>query len=597
VLRRWAQRSALVVALAGLLSVGLIAQTTTPAQALVPAPLPVSLVGSGAAVACTASVVCGTAVVAATVACLVYCDDVLEWAQDRIIGSGWGSGGEGAVFGSTWTIQQGATPDAPVTGTSELVYRADINPAPTGGGWTKVRHAPTTATGDYAWCCYAHDVDVVVQSVCKAPGGAVTSNPGTVAGSFASSRNGAPVFRDYWVPSGCPQNSWPLELNIRAGAGSGLCTNPSGGGWACGGSVRWVDESVADAAITRGGTGPQAGQAAQFRAVTYCRTPGGATASGASATYSSAAAIVPADCSDILAGSYRERLVVQHNTGTSGSPVWETFSESGVDLTDYPACQDGECELGWEYVDPQTQACKWGPYTMPGSDCAGLPPAQEPTPTVTGTSSTTHTNPDGSVVVTETQTLSNGKVRTITTTTYPDGSKDVRTVVQTSPGGAVESDTTVSYPAPGANPNTPEDPDAADCFPNGWGIFNPAEWVLKPVKCALVWAFVPSAATMTAVQTFGSDLINKAPFGYITQGIDYVGTAVPEESCATPLVVALDLPSVGTVTLLDSENPNGVWSVFFGYRDVLAVLLYIGVFGGLGLWAFRKFMPATTSAA
>lgn len=30
-----------------------------------------------------------------------------------------------------------------------------------------------------------------------------------------------------------------------------------------------------------------------------------------------------------------------------------------------------------------------------------------------------------------------------------------------------------------------------ECWPDGWGWFNPAEWVYRPIKCALVWAFVP----------------------------------------------------------------------------------------------------------
>jgi hypothetical protein len=33
-----------------------------------------------------------------------------------------------------------------------------------------------------------------------------------------------------------------------------------------------------------------------------------------------------------------------------------------------------------------------------------------------------------------------------------------------------------------------------ECFPSGWGLLNPVDWVLKPVKCALVWAFVPEEA-------------------------------------------------------------------------------------------------------
>lgn len=42
-------------------------------------------------------------------------------------------------------------------------------------------------------------------------------------------------------------------------------------------------------------------------------------------------------------------------------------------------------------------------------------------------------------------------------------------------------------------PNRPvQDPtQPSNCFPTGWGVLNPASWVLQPIKCALEWAFVP----------------------------------------------------------------------------------------------------------
>lgn len=48
-------------------------------------------------------------------------------------------------------------------------------------------------------------------------------------------------------------------------------------------------------------------------------------------------------------------------------------------------------------------------------------------------------------------------------------------------------------PSPGAP--TPA-PDEAACYPTGWAAFNPLEWVYKPVKCVLVWAFVPSQSSV-----------------------------------------------------------------------------------------------------
>ncbi|MCU1356112.1 MAG: hypothetical protein JWM89_1530 [Acidimicrobiales bacterium] len=40
--------------------------------------------------------------------------------------------------------------------------------------------------------------------------------------------------------------------------------------------------------------------------------------------------------------------------------------------------------------------------------------------------------------------------------------------------------------------DTPDTDSRGDCLPHGWGLLNPVDWVVKPVKCALRWAFVPT---------------------------------------------------------------------------------------------------------
>jgi hypothetical protein len=55
------------------------------------------------------------------------------------------------------------------------------------------------------------------------------------------------------------------------------------------------------------------------------------------------------------------------------------------------------------------------------------------------------------------------------------------------PGGATSMPPRIpeTSPVPGADNETGE------CFPSGWGLLNPVEWVVKPIKCAMTWAFVP----------------------------------------------------------------------------------------------------------
>jgi len=70
---------------------------------------------------------------------------------------------------------------------------------------------------------------------------------------------------------------------------------------------------------------------------------------------------------------------------------------------------------------------------------------------------------------------------------------------------------TTGAPQPNMTPNrvpgkdaqnfgTPvQDPASSrECFPSGWGVFNPLEWVQRPVMCALEWAFVPKPSAILA---------------------------------------------------------------------------------------------------
>lgn len=105
-------------------------------------------------------------------------------------------------------------------------------------------------------------------------------------------------------------------------------------------------------------------------------------------------------------------------------------------------------------------------------------------------------------------------------TTFNDPDLDSRTI--TDPGGTPQP-----YPIPGPQPNPVPNPNpvpgpgpapgpgtdpAGECFADGWSaVANPLDWVLVPVKCALVWAFVPSSTAVTnAVTSIGTAAGNVA---------------------------------------------------------------------------------------
>lgn len=58
-----------------------------------------------------------------------------------------------------------------------------------------------------------------------------------------------------------------------------------------------------------------------------------------------------------------------------------------------------------------------------------------------------------------------------------------------------------TVPGVGGQPGAESTPEQRQCFPTGWAMFNPVEWVMKPVGCALTAAFVPKPETVHAQQT------------------------------------------------------------------------------------------------
>lgn len=78
----------------------------------------------------------------------------------------------------------------------------------------------------------------------------------------------------------------------------------------------------------------------------------------------------------------------------------------------------------------------------------------------------------------------------------------------------------VANPAPPTAAPTPppvdvsDAPKQAECFPKGWGVFNPFEWVYKPVKCALIWAFQPTTSIAVRIDRMKAQFTGRAPFSW-----------------------------------------------------------------------------------
>lgn len=83
-----------------------------------------------------------------------------------------------------------------------------------------------------------------------------------------------------------------------------------------------------------------------------------------------------------------------------------------------------------------------------------------------------------------------------------------------------------------------KNPDSSrSCMPSGWGVFNPVEWILKPMKCALEWAFVPRPSKLASVGDKLQVLVANSGPGRAIEKVKAWGSVVPAASgCEGPPV-------------------------------------------------------------
>ena len=233
-------------------------------------------------------------------------------------------------------------------------------------------------------------------------------------------------------------------------------------------------------------------------------------------------------------------------TTTSGAGTWShpITTATPSDLRNYPQCAGAACTYRvfvdglpctngvaecthWSYVRtiaPNRVECFYGPYSVAVDLCNMLERAYEGTP-VRVTTENTDGNPNTSTAPAPTPVdVSDPRV---TATTPP-----IPRVTET--GGPVAeclNGTAKCAPAP-VDPN----PSSDNCWPAGYGVFNPASWVLQPTKCALKWAFVPRpAAVATAVDTVKTDIATSGPGPLLPPVLDVVNTLNPSGSgCQGP---------------------------------------------------------------
>jgi hypothetical protein len=151
--------------------------------------------------------------------------------------------------------------------------------------------------------------------------------------------------------------------------------------------------------------------------------------------------------------------------------------------------------------------------------------------------------------------------------------------------GTVPTDPAPSATAGTAN-ETKSDGDGGSCFPTGWAIFNPVEWVYKPVKCALVWAFVPPQSAIDAAQGRLQTAWNATALGTVSTAIGSIYAPITAlstasaGSCDGPSFVIPQLPTMPhSITLHPlSTCPPLVAYILGIYMPIATAAIYIGGF-------------------
>lgn len=133
---------------------------------------------------------------------------------------------------------------------------------------------------------------------------------------------------------------------------------------------------------------------------------------------------------------------------------------------------------------------------------------------------------------------------------YPDPAKDPAS----SPGGQTSTAPAPATP-PGSGPGNPEQ--TRQCWPTGWGMFNPFEWVYLPVKCALEWAFVPRQSAINNGNGQIHGAWNNSVIRQFAMSLETLLAALPDDGGCGGIPLNVTLPGGVQVseTLLNSCGP------------------------------------------
>lgn len=120
------------------------------------------------------------------------------------------------------------------------------------------------------------------------------------------------------------------------------------------------------------------------------------------------------------------------------------------------------------------------------------------------------------------------------------------------------------------------------CWPQGWGLLNPLQWVLRPIMCALTWAFVPTTSVEARLENVRDAW--EARTGLVPEIIPEVAGPVVGGTCGWGFD-SVDTPALGVIPEVDV-----IWCPSeHGVTTQAAVMRGLGL-GALGLMVVSMVM-------
>jgi len=519
--------------LAVVLSLGLLVTTTAPAQAFSPPPpIPIGTTipapaGLGAAAACVASVACATVVAGGALligGLYLTRDSWMPLLKGKL----------GAAFGGNTPFQNNQC----------IVSIAEAHPVERG----IVVGGAISQTG-----CYFNNVarDLGLKQLghlkCKprngnGPGVAVPPPAGAMGGALISTPNNS-----QWAiqaPDLCPIGFMVQAVKFQAY-------------WS------WWDGKYPGATWQIGE--PVPGDELTTTSTVQCEMPNGTFKQLVAVGTGDEGVILPSCQADTPGAIPRSYDLTAGYPGIE-EPVYHTEIQSPKE--EYPDCFDaagaflntctvrvwlnGEpCVRGmagcsypqrWREDHPDAQFdCRWGPYVVAFKNCAKL---------------------EGRYQI-------DTKVDTITKVDPVTGEPEI-------PGPPVAPPCLVNCdPVLPPPPPEPEDPDnpSNNCFADAFSL-NPVDWVFVPVKCALMWAFVPPDGTWDAAMGRVKDPLVGAVGPWndaISDGWQQVNIGA-SAGCNGPGIAMPDFMQDGGMpaTFYPVKSCSGMASTIAGYTRMLS---------------------------